>query len=194
MQDNISCLFLFLFITKFFNSMKKLIFSVFVLLTFLYAKCEDDTPKNPIDLLPPATQIGANTFGCLVDGEPFTPDGRPLSFSSQYSFNSVGDRFSLSGGRRYEDRFLSIGMVITTPRIEKNVVYVLSNATDTSSFGEYYKYAEYQVEGFTSQEHKGEMTITRFEDNVISGTFWFDVKDTDGVVHQIREGRFDVKY
>ena len=29
---------------------------------------------------------------------------------------------------------------------------------------------------------------------IVSGTFWFDVLDTFGVVHQIREGRFDMQY
>ncbi|MBQ0767738.1 MAG: hypothetical protein KBT58_00490, partial [Bizionia sp.] len=36
-------------------------------------KNDDDQPTNPIDQLPPATQTGANTFGCLLDGEPFLP-------------------------------------------------------------------------------------------------------------------------
>ena len=173
--------------------MKKILFSAFVCLTFLCMKCEEETPKDPIDLLPPATQTGENTFGCLVDGEAFTPDGRPRSLSSQYTLTSTGYKFSVSGSRRYEDSFLDIGIAIIKPRIEKNIVYILSNASDTSSFGGYYKRAEYQVEGFTSQEHTGEVKITHFDDEVISGTFWFDVQDTDGAVHQIREGRFDVR-
>ena len=33
-------------------------------------KNDDDTPANPIDQLPLATQTGENTFGYLENGEP----------------------------------------------------------------------------------------------------------------------------
>ena len=29
---------------------------------------------------------------------------------------------------------------------------------------------------------------------IVSGTFWFDVIDFQGNLHQIREGRFDMQY
>ncbi|KAB5491377.1 hypothetical protein [Flagellimonas hadalis] len=45
---------------------------------------DDDTLGNPMDALPPATQTGEQTFGCLIDGRPFFPDkfggGRPTAF------------------------------------------------------------------------------------------------------------------
>ncbi|MFC5981116.1 hypothetical protein [Flavobacterium salmonis] len=42
----------------------------------------------------------------------------------------------------------------------------------------------------------GELKITKldFTNNIVSGTFWFDVKDDKGVLHQIREGRFDMQF
>lgn len=40
------------------------------------SECKNDpTPRDPADQLPPATQTGANTFGCLVNGQPYTPSG-----------------------------------------------------------------------------------------------------------------------
>lgn len=44
--------------------------------------------------------------------------------------------------------------------------------------------------------HTGELTITKldFENNIVSGTFWYDIEDTQGVIHQIREGRFDMHF
>ncbi|TXT34444.1 MAG: hypothetical protein FD136_331 [Chitinophagaceae bacterium] len=44
----------------------------FVLLS---SSCRKNKPVNPIDQLPPETQTGANTFGCLVDGGVFKPGG-----------------------------------------------------------------------------------------------------------------------
>jgi len=41
-----------------------------LLTTFTLSCCnnDDDNPQNPLDQLPPATQTGANTFGCLING------------------------------------------------------------------------------------------------------------------------------
>ena len=45
-------------------------------LLLLNAACnsdDDNNPVDPVDELPPATQVGAQTFGCLINGEPFLP-------------------------------------------------------------------------------------------------------------------------
>ncbi len=38
------------------------------------SQCKKKDP-DPVDQLPPATQTGANTFGCLVNGQAWTPNG-----------------------------------------------------------------------------------------------------------------------
>lgn len=48
-----------------------------IALSFLAAEC-DKEKLAPIDQLPPATQTGANTFGCLINGEVFKPSGSNL--------------------------------------------------------------------------------------------------------------------
>lgn len=49
---------------------------------------------------------------------------------------------------------------------------------------------------FTSQDYSGELTITKLdeENQIVSGTFLFDIEDHNGEVQEIREGRFDMKY
>jgi hypothetical protein len=47
-----------------------------------FAQCKkDNNNTNPVDRLPPATQTGAGTFGCLINGQVFTPASvvRPLN-------------------------------------------------------------------------------------------------------------------
>ncbi|MFD2786908.1 hypothetical protein [Hymenobacter rubripertinctus] len=39
------------------------------------SQCKKKDP-DPLSQLPPATQTGANTFGCLIDGKAWTPKGR----------------------------------------------------------------------------------------------------------------------
>lgn len=44
--------------------------------------CKKTSPA-PADQLPPATQTGANTFGCLLNGQVWTPQG--YNGTSNYS-------------------------------------------------------------------------------------------------------------
>ena len=55
------------------------IISLFLFLTAACTKTDDDAPAGPLDELPPATQTGANTFGCLINGEPWYNRGRTVS-------------------------------------------------------------------------------------------------------------------
>ncbi|MGC8751867.1 hypothetical protein [Hydrotalea sp.] len=48
-------------------------FIAFIILTG-YSSCRKKT-VDPVDQLPPETQNGANTFGCLVNAQVFKPGG-----------------------------------------------------------------------------------------------------------------------
>ena len=55
--------------------------------------CQKDDPPKPVtelDKLPPATQIGANRIGCLLDGKAFMPG---------YYNNSTGCFYQYYGGK-----------------------------------------------------------------------------------------------
>jgi hypothetical protein len=51
--------------------MKYALTFILAALTSLTSCKKDDVNKSPVDQLPPATQEGALTFGCLINGEPF---------------------------------------------------------------------------------------------------------------------------
>ena len=53
---------------------------------------------DPTAQLPPATQTGAGTFGCLVNGQPWTPRG-----------NDGTSNYTVSYDRTYHDGTLNIG-------------------------------------------------------------------------------------
>ena len=173
--------------------MKKLLLSLFVCLTFLCMKCEEETPKEPIDLLPPPTQTGENTFGCLVDGEPFTPDGRPLSFTTEYSYYQGEHYLRISGDRRYEDGLLSIGIGTEGLAINEGETYELLEREQGNAYGSRYKSSNFT---YTSSESTGKLIITKLdtEEHIMSGTFFFDIKSVEGKTYKVREGRFDIKY
>lgn len=61
--------------------------------------------QDPIDQLPPATQTGANTFGCLVNGEPFVVINTSL-LSAIYQNNIL----VLSGSTHNGDKSISFNV------------------------------------------------------------------------------------
>ncbi len=169
------------------------------LLILFNTSCKDDdnAPENPVDALPPATQIGAHTFGCLVDGKPFFPDkfgnGTPSAF---YQFVRGKHTSVIRGGRRNESPSLSIGIQALDVDPITTREYVLG--TENSGFfsGFFLLDGGLELRAWTLDSKPGRLTITRFDEQefIISGTFEFTVLDNDGKEIKITDGRFDVKY
>ena len=59
--------------------MKYTFYILLLAITIGFTQCCKEKPNNNNDNdipgLPPATQVGANTFGCLVNGVPWVPQG-----------------------------------------------------------------------------------------------------------------------
>jgi hypothetical protein len=84
-------------------------------------------PINQADLLPPATQTGRRTFGCLVDGKAWNLVGNPSrpAFTAQYSstnrlsLSAIGT--SSSSGTATEDIIqFSINKLITAEQYNRS--------------------------------------------------------------------------
>ena len=157
--------------------------------------------KTGIDGLPPATQEGKGTFGCLVNGLLFTPKGSPFGGpiqQSYYQFVNGVNYFLVSGTNnsnsskvysikiRSEDVILQTGMTIPLIEGEKG------KASGLYWVGEVASTNEYKTDG----HNKGELKITRFDEanQIVSGTFWFDAVNDKGVKVEVREGRFDMRF
>lgn len=171
-----------------------------ILLLFLaltVAGCSDDDdnpPTDPVDQLPPATQTGAQTFGCLLDGEVFLPGNTSNNLDCVYQFVNGGYYFALQSNKR-DNNNNRITLAIGTNSLEINEgeTYSLTEFIEGNASG-IYSYATNT--SYTSQDYKGELKITKldYDNHIVAGTFWFDIKDSNGVVHKIREGRFDVRF
>ena len=167
--------------------------SLLFLLAFSLIACnDDDTPQNPIDQLPPATQIGANKIGCLLDGQVFLPGNQPNATNCFYQFVNGEHYFVMAFSRRNID-FIPIGLGVGTQKkqIEEGVTYSLNEFADNNAYGAY-SYGTF--ESSTNQVNTGELKITKLTSNIVSGTFWYDIIDYQGNLHTIREGRFDMQY
>jgi hypothetical protein len=108
--------------------MKNLLLSAIVAITM--AACNKDDNKAPIDQLPPATQTGENTVGCLVNGEAFLPNGTNLGgpvLSCFYQRNQHGYHFSTSIDNKQQKPIRGITLSTNGIELQNNSVVELKN-------------------------------------------------------------------
>ena len=165
-----------------------------LLLILILSSCSsDDKTKaiSEIDKLPPATQNGKNTFGCLLDGKAFTPGNRPNPLDCVYQDLNGTFYLSLQANRDIDNLLVLVGLSTNSLMIEENKKYTLSSNVPATAYGTYAVAGTFST---TDIFNIGELFITKLDAQVVSGTFWFDVVDNNGVLHEIREGRFDMEY
>ena len=182
--------------------MKKIIL---ILFSFLLVSCSKDNPfETPTtqDQLPPATTVGANTVGCLVNGEVLLPKGgRPFGppiLTCYYQYLNGSYEFGLGYTNNQQNNIIR-GVYLFTNKLQfvQGQTYTLSLDQQNNS-----AYAQYSpdtfLEGFaTNSQNVGQIKITKLDETnaIISGTFWFNaVKTTTGEIIHITEGRFDLEY
>ena len=188
--------------------MRPVLYSFLLLTFFIFSQCKKSIPANPIDELPPETQTGANTFGCLVDGKAFKPGGASLSGGSFRCFYqnlgsaiNGGYYFGVSGTFRNNSNGSgsTVGLYTDSFKIEANTKYkplirVKGNPYALySSYTSNLSYQSYETDGST---YKGEFWIKKLDtiSQIVAGTFWYDAVNTAGQKVEIREGRFDMHY
>ncbi len=181
--------------------MKKLIFLLCVLSLISTTSCDNDDDNNNNDTLPPATQIGANTVGCLVNGDVFLPrsEGINPAVVVNYEFINGEFYFSLTLNDLRGTGVKTVSVRTREIDLETGGVYILDK--DNTIFESFIGGGGvYGVDAsnyfYTNSIKTGELTITRLDlsNSIISGTFWFDAINEEGEIVEIREGRFDYEY
>lgn len=171
----------------------------YISLLFLVAilsSCEDE-PIQPIDMLPPATNEGKNTFGCLIDGEAFIPNYVGGGAGANATYNSFSHRFAAGGSMEDKNGVLKrVGFLVF---LDSGIgTYIMDDIGNEQSI--YNNYDPANNCGFFDgdPENPGTVVITRLDtaNYIISGVFRMDVISEhcpDKVIH-ITEGRFDMRY
>ena len=148
------------------------------------------------DALPAATQTGAGTFACKIDGKTFID--RSSTFNCYYQYVNGGYYFGISG----EDEDLnpwSIHLGTVNRTVTEGETLQLLSREDGNAWGSAF-FSTSPTNGtsnYTNSIHTGELTITKFDEttDIVSGTFWFDVQHpVTGETVEIREGRFDTHF
>lgn len=150
-----------------------------------------------MDALPPATQTGEQTFGCLIDGRPFFPDkfggGRPTAF---YQISEGGYTSVIRASRRNDEPLKSISIGALDIESFSETTYQLKSEVSGNLYGLYLLDGGIVLDSQTTDLSPGRLTITRFDDqeHIISGTFEFTVQGNNGELIKITDGRFDLNY
>lgn len=173
-------------------------------LALLLVQCHksDPDPAKPEDQLPAATQTGANTFGCLVNGQPYTPSGNngTSNYAVIYDPTFQGGnlqvetyRYLVDGtGTKYKQSILLGGSSIS----KVGNYTLLPNGVQKVFFMDYSRSnpcKEYASDNgiYTS----GTLTITRLDQQagIIAGTFSFTLAQPGCDTIKVTQGRFDKK-
>lgn len=180
--------------------MKKItsLYCIFLLVILVSCRKEDNYS------LPPETQIGAGTFGCKINGKVWVPTGSDYNsgtnINAKYSYtypSAIGYTLIISA-HDYKGKprsFFNIGM--DSMKLSNGILIKLNNRRGMGGatyaiLDENGNYVTYNVSDILF----GEMYITKIdeENQILSGSFWFEADNRFGQKIQITEGRFDLKY
>ena len=181
----------------------------------MFASCssckKELTTADLIAQLPPETQTGANTFGCLIDGKPFVPTG---TGSFTYPDYPVIGGYKGALPPIYYNRsnvyvsarqpYFSIDLYIRN--VNTVGIYKLNFDTNPSPNALYpQNYGNYTYATSTTKEqmcitkssiYTGQVEITKADttNGIVSGRFSFKaINTTTGKIVDITDGRFDVQ-
>ena len=172
----------------------RIIVIALIFFTMIGASCKKDkTEPTELSKLPPATQTGAKTFGCLVNGKAYLPYKDcsictpPLQF---YYDNTSGGQFGISAANFNQTISIGIDSCISA---KKYVYYVDPNHPIRFA----YRLNTYDALSVfdTLVIASGYLNMSRFDltSGIFSGTFEFTLSKQGHETINVTNGRFDAK-
>ena len=171
------------------------------------SKCKNNpAPADPAALLPPATQTGAGTFGCLLNGRPWLPSGTlnvpnffvlydptfqngTLDVRTYRLFGNANNRqyFSFGGDGVNKTGKYAVTSSVFPPVLGNGTTYFSDNSKMAPC--NFYNL----LPGTTSVT--GYFILSRLDkqQGIVSGTFAFTLAQPGCDTLKITNGRFDYK-
>ncbi len=181
--------------------MKKILLALAI--PILLIACKKEKPLTELEKLPPATQTGANTFGCLVNGKAWVAQRNDCSIICDPSFKMYYDG---SGGGSIS---LLALMINSTNNIDQEIII----SFDSSNYKQIFvfdntphvkfAYTDYNSNSTCGDLHSidsginaiGNIKFQKYDltSGIISGTFEFTLTKPGCPMISITDGRFDKK-
>ncbi|OWP63441.1 hypothetical protein CDA63_08650 [Hymenobacter amundsenii] len=160
------------------------------------SQCRKKDP-DPLSQLPPATQTGANTFGCLLNGQAWTPQGNSgtSNYSVAYCCTADGGVLDIAVYRINSATQDYQHIILFSRQLNKTGAYNFTNTNQTSASINDRKNGCYLDSQDVGVFHKGQLVITRFDlqAGIIAGTFDFVLAKPGCDTVRVTKGRFDKK-
>lgn len=169
----------------------------------LGSSCKKDKLVNEIDKLPPATQTGANTFGCLVNGKAWIAQNKDCSIICDDPFKifydaGMGGNLFIKAFRKDNqnkvDDFISLPFDSTNFNLlhnYQNRSHTIFSYRNNKNIGSCKEYISYDSTVITY----GHVYLTKYDlqAGVVSGTFEIQLRKIGCEDINITNGRFDKK-
>ncbi|MGN6435325.1 MAG: DUF6252 family protein [Agriterribacter sp.] len=174
--------------------MKYTPFLLLLLLFTITGSCKKDG-------LTKATQNGANTFSCLIDGNLYKPCSETI-FGGP-TVKSVWAGLSTSGDIIHANIVASCNVSLPSKSFTIQIENLIGPGeyllTDGSNGIDYITYDGVSTKEYSSYNTgKGKIIITKDDraNTILSGTFEFEGEDSEepGKVIKVTSGRFDINY
>jgi hypothetical protein len=158
--------------------------------------CKPEPPVDPCapkTILPPATQVGANTLGCLINGQVWVAHTCDPNLTSVHADWSQ-DGFTLSGARKNGAGTTQI-LSFTIDSMNHIGSYTIGPMASTG----WARFTNYSANCYYSSDSAatgGELMLTKLDrtNYIISGTFEAILySPTCGDTLRVTDGRFDVR-
>jgi hypothetical protein len=170
------------------------------LLLLTFSTCQrkkaDPQPTDPTASLPPATQTGQRTFGCLLNGQPWTQPFNP------------------TGGSGFETQYQAGNLLISCPRVIKDntgvaqvsqtLVFRLDSVYSTGTYciiglnGRTLDMTDFLINcnWAASSAFPATLQLTRLDlaARIVSGTFSFTLETPGCGPVAVTAGRFDTRF
>jgi len=179
-----------------------------LILSFILLQACSTNDDGFTPTLPPITQIGANTFGCFIDGKLLTPrDGAFGDLGPSKGMRFFGS-FQPRDYREIRVNDFKSGTGSITIHIESlnntgdyiinesNCHNGIDSPITTNVFCRIFDSNENIFKTYCSFTNSGIIIITKLEDGITSGTFSVKVRNINDSSDEIEitDGRFDIKF
>lgn len=150
----------------------------------------DPKPKTELEKLPPITQGGKNTFGCLVNGKAFVV----TNTSMQWAIFQQG-QLEFGANDEYNDLDQSINMILGDP-LEEGIEYSFIDPSLYYHSGYSLRIGDTICIYEFDNTFEGSIIFTKIDriNFTISGTFEFSTVTSTCETIRITNGRFDLQY
>jgi len=176
--------------------MKKLITAILILSVFCFAQCKKNKPDSTG--LPAATQEGKNTFGFLLNGQLWKPQGSngTANLSIDYDAGISDGGMGISAYKiisANEREYFKIGIIDS---LNSKTAPFSINLSNTGLYRIGFTNNQCSLFSFDNTQVNGIITVTKLDriNRIISATFSATLNKTGCTEIKITDGRLDMKF